>query len=91
MRNTSPPLSPWDNMRHQFHGRFHWAMEKVTFRWLLDNVTHYDWSILLTTKHLNLHHSVGVFELDLSEGIVFIPHSSYHLLEFGERRNGPLL
>jgi hypothetical protein len=85
--DIAPPLSPWDNMRHQFHGKFSWTMEKVSFRWLLDTVPKYDWSILLTTKDLYLDHSVGIFDLKISDVIVSIPHSSYHLLHFEDGRN----
>jgi hypothetical protein len=56
-------------------------------RWLLDTVPNYNWSILLTTKDLNLHHSLGVFKLDLADTIVSIPHSSYHLLRL--EKNAP--
>ena len=80
---TSPPLSAWDNMRNQFHGQFSWKIDNVSFRWLLDTAPKYDWSILVTTKNLSLHHSVGIFDLELFDTIVSIPQLSYHLLQLG--------
>jgi len=83
---TAAPLDWWDNLRFQFHGKFCWRMENVSFRWLLDTVPNYDWSILITTKQLQLQHSTGAFELKLSDLIVSVPNASYHLLQFEECR-----
>lgn len=85
LNNTTPPLSPWDNMRNQFHGQFTWIMETVSFRWLLDTAPKSDWSILLTTKNLQLSHLIGIFALEMSDTIVSIPDLSYHLLQLKDR------
>ena len=83
-KDVSPPLSPWDNMRHQFHGKFSWKVKKVSFRWLLDTIRNYNWSIQLTSKDFHFYHSTGIFGLTLSDSIITIPSLSYHLINFKE-------
>ena len=76
-----PPLDWWDNLRYQFHGKFKWKMERMSFRWLLDTVPYYDWSILLTSQNFALSHSIGTAALVMEGVIISIPDSSYHMLD----------
>ena len=89
--NTSPPLTWWDNLRHQWHGQFKWKMKKMSFRWLLDTVPRYDWSILLTSTDLTLSHSTGMAALEMNNVMISIPDSSYHMLNALPANNGYLL
>jgi len=83
-----PPLDWWDNLRYQFHGKFQWKMASMSFRWLLDTVPRYDWSILLTSRKFVLSYSTGKAALDMEGVIVSIPDSSYHMLDAVPLNNG---
>ncbi len=87
-QDSPPPLTAWDNMRHQFHGKFSWKVKKVSFRWLLDTIRNYNWSLQLTTKDFHLYHSTGLFGLTLTDSIVTVPSLSYHLLNLKDRNHG---
>jgi len=78
---TSEPLSWWDNLRYQFHGNICFGMDQLSFRWLLDTVPKYDWSILLTCRNVSINHSVGMIELNMEDTIMSVPGSSYHMIE----------
>lgn len=78
---VGPNLDWWDNLRYQFHGGFRWNMKSISFRWLLDTVPKYDWSILLTSKNFVLSQSTGVGSLGMDNVAISIPDSSYHMLD----------
>ena len=83
-----PPLDWWDNLRYQFHGKFQWTMTNMSFRWLLDTVPRYDWSILLTARNFVLSHSTGTATLAMEDVVISIPDSSYHMLDALPLNNG---
>ena len=83
-----PSLTWWDNLRYQFHGPFKWEIKKMSFRWLLDTVPRYDWSILLTSNNLILSHSTGIAALEMDNAIFSLPDSSYHMLDSSPIHNG---
>lgn len=86
--SSDPDLTWWDNLRFQFHGAFKWKMKKFSFRWLLDTVPRYDWSILLTSDDFILSHSTGVAALEMTNAIISLPDSSYHMLDSSPVHNG---
>ena len=78
---SPPPLEWWDNLRYQFHGKFQWTIANMSFRWLLDTVPCYDWSLLLTSRNFVLSHSTGTAALAMEDVVISIPDSSYHMLD----------
>jgi len=79
--NETPDLDWWDNLRFQFHGSLKWSMEKMSFRWLLDSATRYDWAIFLTSKKFVLSYSTGLASLEMDSAVISLPDLSYHMLE----------
>ena len=74
------PLGWWDNLRSLFHGKICFQFSSLSFRWLLDSVSKYSWSVLLTARHVRIVHSVGTAELIMNDVIVSVPGFSYHMI-----------
>lgn len=78
--SNPPNLDWWDNLRNQFHGKFKWMVDTMSFRWLLDCTSRYDKCLFLTADKFILTHKTGIATLDLDNVIISVPDSSYHML-----------